>query len=791
MKRIFFLFGLVFSLSLLVSCSGNDGGAGFGDGSTGVNLSLHFPGGSSDSGSNLSSAVINDLTVATVRVTVCGAGMADIVEVVGVSPPDVVTITLDVPNGSNRHFVIECMDAGGVVTWVGDYYYDVGASSGSVTLDVNMDAYSGSPSVSSTTPTADATGVAVNTTISATFAGPVDSATLTTTTFTVNNGSTDIAGTVSYDWSTKVVTFTPSANLSYTATYDATLSTAVKDVLGVPFSTDYTWAFTTADGTAPLVSSTIPANGATEVALASTVAATFNETMTTATVNTTTFTVNDGASNIAGAVGPPSTNTFTFTPSANLEPNTVYTATITAGALDLAGNPLAANANNPWSFTTQTTFSKILMGGVNYSNGVFYDGQQTADGGFVAAGSIYVLDVAGNYTQAVLAKFAADGTLSWANHYGSTITSEIFRAVKQTADGGYIVAGDTNLGIAGTDDFWVVKTDSSGNITWNKAYGTTGHDNIESIDVVTGVSGIEYVVTGTTYGLGPAGAEIWALALDGGGDVVWTFAYGELSNDSASKIYQASDQSGFLVAGSTSSFGGADTDYSLMKLDNTGVVVWQYTYVRGLGTIWDYLYSASETSDGHVLAGQTYNGSDNDMWVVKVSSDGSTITWQKLYGVAGNEERANDLRETGAGAVIVAGTTRGVNESPWIVSLDSSGNVQWEKQYNGTYDRRPLALGQNSDGGYFAVGDTYDDASIDPESPFMMRLTGDGTLGCSLDSPTTATVINTTAVAQFNNSGSTGDIVTYPAVENTNYWVNSPVVTPTAIAPQTVISDCP
>lgn len=210
------------------------------------------------------------------------------------------------------------------------------------------------PTVTATTPATNATGVSRSTAVAATFSEPMSDASITTTSFTLapTAGGGAVAGTVSVAGS--VATLTPAASLAGSTQYTATLTTAVRDVAGNALAATYSWAFTTAaapDLTPPTVIATTPANGATSVALNATPAVTFSEPMTNSTLNTSTFTLvtTIGSVAVAGTVSV-SGNTATFTPSASLAGSTQYTATVTTGARDAAGNALAANAS--WSFTT-------------------------------------------------------------------------------------------------------------------------------------------------------------------------------------------------------------------------------------------------------------------------------------------------------------------------------------------------------------------------------------------------------------------------------------------------------
>jgi hypothetical protein len=182
----------------------------------------------------------------------------------------------------------------------------------------------------------------------------MNNATLTPATFTlvVTGTGTPVAGTVGVSGNT--ATFTPSAALLGDTQYTATITTGARDVAGNALAGDFSWVFTTAtppDTTPPTVIARFPASGASNVALNANVTATFSEPMNNATLNGTTFalTVTGTGAPVAGSVSV-SGNTATFTPAANLAGSTQYTATVSTGAQDLAGNVLASAAT--WTFTT-------------------------------------------------------------------------------------------------------------------------------------------------------------------------------------------------------------------------------------------------------------------------------------------------------------------------------------------------------------------------------------------------------------------------------------------------------
>jgi len=206
------------------------------------------------------------------------------------------------------------------------------------------------PVVASSNPVNNVTGVAANKVVTFTFSEPMDPATINTTTFTLKQGTTVVPGVVTY--SGLVATFTPSANLEYGKVYTATITTGAKDKAGNALAANITFNFTTAaapDTTAPTVLSVNPLTNATGVELNKHVALTFSEAMNPNTVNTTTFTLKQGTTAIAGTVTY-SGVVATFTPINSLGYSTVYTVAISTGAKDLAGNALASN--NTFTFTT-------------------------------------------------------------------------------------------------------------------------------------------------------------------------------------------------------------------------------------------------------------------------------------------------------------------------------------------------------------------------------------------------------------------------------------------------------
>jgi hypothetical protein len=212
------------------------------------------------------------------------------------------------------------------------------------------------PTVTSTAPVYSATNSPINTKILVTFSTAMDPTTITKTTFTLKHGTTSDTGTVSYVGVTAV--FIPSANFATNTVYTATITTGAKDSAGHALAVDFVWSFTTgvlADTTPPTVIGTSPVLA---VAVDSGISATFSKAMDPSTITTTTFTMTQGSTSLAGTVIYAGT-TATFKPSSSLAANTTYVATITTGVKDLSGNALQTNF--VWSFTTATSTSSCAQ----------------------------------------------------------------------------------------------------------------------------------------------------------------------------------------------------------------------------------------------------------------------------------------------------------------------------------------------------------------------------------------------------------------------------------------------
>ena len=292
---------------------------------------------------------------------------------------------------------------------------------------------------------------------------------------------------------------------------------------------------------------------------------------------------------------------------------------------------------------------------------------------------------------------AGYATTMWSQAYGG-VETDVMTSLVATFDGGYALAGYTYSYGAGVADFWLVKTDSSGNQLWNKTYGEAGNDEAYSL-VQTGDGG--YALAGYTESSSAGGRGFWLVKTDADGNMEWNRTYG---GGKAYSLVQTGD-GGYALAGYT--IGSYGSGYFwLVKTDADGNEQWNNTYGRGNSEA--RAYSLVQTGDGgYALAGYiTLSGPPKypDFWLVKTDANGN-MEWDNNYGGDG---MAESLIQTGDGGYALAGYT--VTDSNgndfWLVKTDANGNMEWNKKYGGDSSEHAYSLIQTGDGGYALAGFT-------------------------------------------------------------------------------------
>ncbi len=293
--------------------------------------------------------------------------------------------------------------------------------------------------------------------------------------------------------------------------------------------------------------------------------------------------------------------------------------------------------------------------------------------------------------------------IEWIKTYGGTLSDYAYSMI-QTSDGGYALAGLTWSFGAGDCDIWFVKTDPNGNMQWNKTYGGAMIDLANS--VVQTIDG-GYILVGRTDSLGDSSGDFWLVKTDSNGNMQWNRAYGGESTDEAFSVIQTSDE-GYAIAGTTWSYGSGGSDSWLVKTDSNGNMQWNKTYG---GEGYEGARSLIQMNDGgYVIGGYTgsFEPPYSSFWLIRTDSVGN-VQWNKTYGGAGYE-MALSMVKTSDGGFGLAGWTDSYGAGDidyWLVKTDSNGNMQWDQTYGGTLGDVAFCLIQTSDGGYALLGQTY------------------------------------------------------------------------------------
>jgi hypothetical protein len=249
-----------------------------------------------------------------------------------------------------------------------------------------------------------------------------------------------------------------------------------------------------------------------------------------------------------------------------------------------------------------------------------------------------------------LVKTDSLGDTLWTRVYGSDGDDRAY-SVRQTSDGGYIIAGSSNSFGQGDLDVYLVKTDSQGDTLWTRIYGGIDISEAYSIRLT---SGNGYIIVGYTTSPITMSYEFYVLRTSSVGDSLWARTYGGTDNDWARAIQLTAD-GGYIIAGYTYSFGAGNLDVYLVKINFLGDTLWTHTY-GGVGE--DRAYSVQQTTNGgYIVAGITrsFGVGDQNIYLIRTDSMGDTL-WTGIYGGEGGES-AYAIEQTADEGYIIAGET--------------------------------------------------------------------------------------------------------------------------------------
>ena len=387
-----------------------------------------------------------------------------------------------------------------------------------------------------------------------------------------------------------------------------------------------------------------------------------------------------------------------------------------------------------------TTFQKTF-GGTSDEYG--YATEQLSDGGYIMCGRTISFGVGGfdNY----LIRLNANGDTLWTKTYGNTGYDEA-QSIKQTSDGGFIMVGQTaTVDYAG--DVYLVKTDANGVLVWSTAFGTATKFDFGYSVRQTSDGG--YIIAGLTNSTGAGLRDVLLIKTNSTGVLQWSKTYGGAADDEARSVEETAD-GGFIVSGFTQSYGSGYQMY-LIKTNSTGNVTWSKTFGGGgleLG------YSVKQTSDGgYVLLGysDSYGSGLYDVLLLKLSAIGS-ITWSKTYGGTA-DDYGLCIHITTDGGYIISGRTSSYGAGAgdyYLIKTDVNGVHQWSKAYGGTAVDQAGNVRQTADGGYILTGYTMSFGAGIREA-YLVKTEATGASGCNEFTATTQTTSATVA----NSTGAT------------------------------------
>jgi len=403
-------------------------------------------------------------------------------------------------------------------------------------------------------------------------------------------------------------------------------------------------------------------------------------------------------------------------------------------AVMLCSQFLASNAQS-------TIEWQKCLGGTK--NDIPYSIQQTNDGGYIVSGYSMSNDGdvtlhygSENYRDEWIVKLDNAGAIQWQKTYGGS-NMEYANSIVQTTDGGYVVVGQSNsvdgdlTANHGGFDYWIYKLDASGNMIWQHSYGGSGDDIPNSVKQTMDGGFIVAGISGSTDGdvTGNHGTDdYWVIKLDALGTLQWQKCYGGSWDDWAMSVGQTTD-GGYIINGFTRSNDSNITgshgsnEMWIVKTDSAGAIQWQKSHG---GSSYDNGYSIEQTTDGGYIAvgnstssngDLTTNHGNSDFWIVKTDPAGD-IQWQKSLG-GSKEDEAKEVRQTADGGYIVAGYSRSVDGDVtglhdttgyyydcWIIKLLPTGDVDWQKCMGGHLQDLAYAIDVTADGGCIIAGNS-------------------------------------------------------------------------------------
>jgi hypothetical protein len=367
---------------------------------------------------------------------------------------------------------------------------------------------------------------------------------------------------------------------------------------------------------------------------------------------------------------------------------------------------------------SQTTFERTY-------GGPYYDAGncvlQTPDSGYIIVGTSRYYDSEINYL--FLIRTDAYGDTIWTRAYGGD-EHDSGTFIQETSDSGYIVLGGTRSFGAGGPDVYLLKITSTGDTLWTKTFGGAG---IDYGHCVRQTEDLGYIIAGTTDSYGSGLNDIYLIKTDASGDILWTREIGGEEYDWCKNIQQTSDK-GYILVGDTKSSGAGDKDVYLVKTNAIGDTLWTRTYG---GVNYDRGYSLVQTWEGYIIVGATesFGAGDRDVYIIKTNLAGDTL-WTKTLGGTGYDQ-ANFIQKTYDDDYIIVGETQSYGDlesNIYLIKIDSGGNVYWTRTIGGADYDRGACVQQTSDRGFIITGSSTSFSASDDYDIYLVKTDGNGQL---------------------------------------------------------------
>lgn len=363
------------------------------------------------------------------------------------------------------------------------------------------------------------------------------------------------------------------------------------------------------------------------------------------------------------------------------------------GGYVICGWTTSFGAGNSDVYVVKTNLSGDTLWTRTYggaSDDAAYSIQKTIDGCYIIVGHTNSFG-AGGY-DVYLLKINSLGDTLWTRTYGG-INNDYGNSVEQTTDTGYIISGQTQSYGDGASDVYLIKTDSIGLIKWTKTFGGTGNEYGNTVHQTTDGG---YIVDGSTLSFGLAGSfDNYLVKTDSNGALLWSRVFGGNGDENAGSVLQTNDGN-YLLAGITNSFGSGSDDMYLIKTDSVGDTLWTKTY-GGINN--DEGYSSHITFDGgYIIVGSTttFGAGASDMYLIKTNSNGDTL-WTRTFGGTGLDVGYSVKQTTDSGFIILGITNSfgAGNYDMYLIKTDANGNTDCKQGTTNTLTINPATIVSN------------------------------------------------------------------------------------------------